>query len=288
MLNDKDYVILLVVGVFILIIYLSFPDAEMFGNVPNNATQTTSTQYPVKRGNDTRYAYVSDQIDKLRRTQLEMQEKLDSMSNVVKSINELDTKGDYIVNGWFVQFHNVIDTPSGVFLGEMLNKIYGASIICFRAKEGYPFVGPPDKPLFFPKPDFVGMRAMTVLKIPKTGIYDFKILTDDGMRLYYQKVASSIILNEKNSRTIWTMLIDSWMDQSDAWVTSNKVYFNENELILIRVDYYDLTGYASACIRFRYYLNGSNDDGKVEEMNLPYKQLFCSLLWAEVPLLGIF
>jgi hypothetical protein len=285
MIHDKDYVILLVLGAFILIIYLSLSDTESFGNIPINTVQPNNTQIVAK---DTRYDYVSDQIDNLRRTQLKMQEKLDSMSNIVKSINELDTKGEYLVNGWFVQFHNVMDTPSGVFLGEIINKIYGAPIICFRAKEGYPFVGPPEKPLFFPKPDFVGMRAMTVLKIPKTGTYDFKILTDDGMRLYYQKVASSIILNEKNSRTIWTNLIDSWLDQADVWVTSGKLNFNENELILIRVDYYDLTGYASACIRLRYYLNGKDDSGKVEETNLPYKQIFCSLLWAEVPLLGVF
>jgi hypothetical protein len=235
---------------------------------------------------DTRYDYVSDQIDKLRREYDEMRTELNSMSKIVKTINELDTQGDYIVNGWFVQFHNVIDTPAGVFLGEIINKIYGVPVICFRSKEGYPFVGPPDKPMFFPKSNSVGMRAMTVLKIPKTGYYDFKILTDDGMRVYYQKVASSIILNEKNSRTIWTNLIDSWLDQSDIWITSKKLYFNENELILIRIDYYELTGYASACIRLRYYLDDSND--KIEEINIPYKNMFCSLLWAEVPLLGAF
>jgi len=197
------------------------------------------------------------------------------------------------VNGWFVQFHNLIDTPGGMMLGEMINKVYGCPQICFRVKNGFPFLGPPEKPMFFPKAINIGLRAMTILKIPNTGYYDFKILTDDGMRLYYQKISSqdnlqaTMILNDKNIYPPWNIIINSWKDQAEVWDTSNKMYFNENDLLLIRLDYYQLAGYASACIKLRRYHDTSDKSDKMTEMDIPYKNTFCSLLWSEVPLLGI-
>lgn len=39
-----------------------------------------------------------------------------------------------------------------------------------------------------------------MFKIPRTGFYDFRILSDDGLRFYYQPVSANIILNEKKCK----------------------------------------------------------------------------------------
>ena len=232
---------------------------------------------------------IDNQVSELKKENDKLKQDVENLSNVVGKLNTFDLKGEYVVNGWFVQFHNLIETPGGLILGEILHKVYGVPVICFKVKEGYPFLGPQDKPMFFPKADNIGLRAMTILKIPSTGYYDFKVLTDDGMRLYYQKVTPNVIQNEKNVRSQWNPIIDSWFDQAENWLTSKKIYFNQNDLVFIRMDYYELTGYASACIKLRHYqddVNNIKTMDPIKETDLPYKNTFCSLLWAEVPQLG--
>jgi hypothetical protein len=224
------------------------------------------------------------QIDQLENSGLKTKSNLQTLTNVVSKLYTTDMGGDYVVNGWFVQFHNILDTPEGVVLGEIIHRIYGAPIICFKTKDSFPFLGYPDKPMFFPKADNIGFRAITILKIPKTGYYDFRSLTNDGMRIFYQKISSDVIFNEKNVRSTWNLCIDSWINQADVWLTSKKLYFNQNDLILVRMDHYELSGYASGCIKLRHYTDDSLN--RIEETDLPYENLFCSLLWSEVPLLG--
>ena len=212
----------------------------------------------------------------------DLNNKLVVLTNEFEKLYKSDIKGDYIIHGWFVQFFDIIDHPNGVMLAGSLNKVQGIPVICFRTRDSFPFLGYPEKPLFFPKQENSGFRAMTILKVPKTGYYDFKILTDDGMRVYYQKTTSNVIYNEKNVRTPWTLLIDGWQDQAETWFTSKKLYFNQNDLVLVRVDYYQHGGYASACVKLRYYENN-----KIDENDLPYNNTYCSLLWQEVPILGV-
>lgn len=251
-----------------------------------NSVKTT-WNFPNRESIDNQLAAIKEENKKLKR-------ELDNLTVIINKSCVASSEGEYVVNGWFVQFHNLIETPGGLVLSELLYKIYGAPVICFRVKEGYPFLGPPDKPMFFPKADGIGFKAMTVLKIPATGYYDFRILTDDGMRLYYQVVASNVVQSEKNVKSAWNLLIDAWFDQAEIWITSKKLYFNQNDLVLVRMDYYELSGYASACVKLRHHKdehgNGIGNiidpNPRVEEIDLPYKNTFCSLLWSEVPLLG--
>lgn len=229
------------------------------------------------------------QIDQLEKAELRTKANLQTLTNIVNKLYTTDMKGDYVVNGWFVQFHNILDTPDGVVLGETVYRTYGAPVICFKTKDSFPFLGYSDRPMFFPKADNIGFRAMTILKVPKTGYYDFKTLTNDGMRIFYQKISSDVIFNEKNVRSTWNLCIDSWIDQADVWLTSKKIYFNQNDLILVRMDHYEISGYASGCIKLRHYVDDLINNDKtehIEETDLPYENLFCSLLWSEVPLLG--
>lgn len=250
-------------------------------------TDTTNNNVNLDEGSTSDPSY---QISVLKASNDKLKQDVQTLTNIIGKFYTTDSTGEYIVNGWFVEFHNLLDAPGGMALGETLQKVYGAPLICFRVKDGYPFLGPPDKPMFFPKQNNIGFRAMTILKIPYTGYYDFKVLTDDGMRLYYQKVSSTVILNEKNVRSPWQMIIDSWLDQAEVWITSKKIYFNQNDLIFIRMDYYQLSGYASACIKLRRYrddiVTNNPDNDHIQEMDLPYKNTYCSLLWSEVPLLG--
>ncbi|VBB18878.1 hypothetical protein YASMINEVIRUS_1410, partial [Yasminevirus sp. GU-2018] len=218
----------------------------------------------------------------------ELKKDVSFLNNIVSKMYKTDGFGDYVVHGWFVQFHNVMsEGPDGVVLSEIIRKVHGVPKICFRARDGLPFLGTPEKPMLFPKADRIGFKATTILKIPKTGYYDFKVLSDDGVRVYYQKVAFDTILNEKNVRSVWNLAIDSWIEQAETWLYSKKDYFNENDLVMIRMDYYELDGFASACIRMRYHSipdDKTNPEGR--EFDIPYKNTYCSLLWNEVPLLG--
>ncbi len=228
----------------------------------------------------------SDQNTKISDQQNDMmniKNEIQKIKAILDKLYESDLDGKYLTHGWFVEFHNVVDHPKGIILGEGLGKIHSAPYICFRAKESFPFLGTPENPIYFPKADNVGIRAMTVFKIPKTGYYDFRILSDDGLRFYYQKVDANIILNEKNARSQWIMIIDRWVTQAENWKISKKIYFNQNELILLRMDYYEMGIFATACIKMRYYL----DNDQVEESDPPFENTFCSLLWSEVPLLGV-
>lgn len=228
---------------------------------------------------------IVQQIDAIKKQNNQLRKDVTFLQNVMSKMYTTDSNGDYIVNGWFVQFHNVTtNSPNGIVLTEIIRKVYGVPIICFRSRDRYPFLSTPDKPIFFPKSDYIGFRAMTVLKIPKTGYYDFKVLTDDGMRLYFQKVSSDVILNEKNVRSVWNLMVDSWNTQAEVWIYSPRIYFNENEMIMLRADYFEIERYASFCIRIRYYVDKDSTD--FTESNLPVKNMFCSLLWDEVPLLG--
>lgn len=209
--------------------------------------------------------------------------EIQKIKDVLDKLYQTNLNGAYLTHGWFVEFHNIIDHPEGIVLGEGLGKIHSVPSICFRAKESFPFLGSPENPIYFPKADNIGFRAMTVLKIPKTGFYDFRILSDDGLRFYYQKVGANIILNEKNAMSQWIMLIDQWVTQAENWKLSKKIYFDQNELILLRMDYYEMGIFATACIKIRQYM----DDQKVQESDPPFENTFCSLLWSEVPLLGV-
>ena len=268
-----------------------FSSDLQYYNIRNTDIKNGNPEDTYKLLNDTRSKLEVNkhQIDQLERSEYKTKSNLQSLTNVVNKLYTTDMKGDYVVNGWFVQFHNILDTPGGVVLGEMIYRTHGVPVICFKTKDSFPFLGRPDKPMFFPKADNIGFRAMTILKIPKTGYYDFKSLTNDGMRIFYQKISSDVIFNEKNVRSTWNLCIDSWINQADVWLTSKKLYFNQNDLIFIRMDHYELTGAASGCIKLRHYVDNvlSNDaTDHIEETDLPYENLFCSLLWSEVPLLG--
>lgn len=241
---------------------------------------------------------IQNEINKLNADNSQLKRDVAYLKNIVLKMYDTDMNGRYIVNGWFVQFYNVdTNDPMGTVLSEPLRKVYGVPVICFRSLDRLPFLGKPDKPMFFPRADKIGFRAMTMMKVPKTGVYDFKLLTDDGSRLYYQQVKSDVMLNEKNVRTSWKTLIDSWADQAELWVYSRKLDLDQNDLILIRLDYYENSGFSSSCLKMRYFPNIASvldiktktdtDANTYTEMDIPYESSYCSLLWSEVPLLGV-
>lgn len=256
----------------------------------------TTTDYPADYPINCIDTYESLTLSKNDLNQIKPQKSLDKIPDILsnRALNltksylrstKTNTQNEYIMNGWFVQFHNVVTTgPNGIVLTEIIRKLHGVPAICFRARDRLPFLGTPDKPIFFPKADYIGFKAITVLKIPKTGFYDFKVLTDDGIRMYYQKVKSDVFQNEKNLKSPWTLAIDSWIIQAEIWTYSKKVYFNQNDLVMVRLDYCEVGGFSSACIKMRYY--ESDYDTNFEEFNIPYKSSFCSLVWNEVPQLG--
>jgi PA14 domain-containing protein len=213
-------------------------------------------------------------------------------SNVIDKLYKRDVMGDYKTRGWFVQVHDVISTPHGITLGAELTKFHGIRRICFRAHQNFGFVGVPQDPYFLPKTEFVGFRAMTIFKIPKTGYYDFKVLSDDGSRLMYQVVDSDVMLNEKNIRSLWKPLIDSWRFQAETWKHTPKLYFNQSDLVLLRFDHFQADGNSGACIKVRYsqveddFTNNDNNRLQDNFDDFNYADLHCSLLWSHVPLMG--
>ena len=211
-----------------------------------------------------------------------LETKVDYSYGIIKKVYEKDTNGEYMTNGWFVIFHDILETPNGVVLSSPINREYGVKNICFRSRDADPYLGHESDPVLFPKSDKVGFRAMTIWKVPKTGTYDFKVLTDDGMKLFYQKVNTEIIKSERYARNEWTPLIDAWNDQAETWLTSDKLNLNQSDMILLRMDYYENSVFASACIKVRYHESTTS----VEETMLPEKDIFCSLVWNHIPILG--
>jgi len=207
-------------------------------------------------------------------------------TNILEKLYKRDVLGDYMTRGWFVQVYDVNSTSHGVTLGAEIDRFSGIKRICFRSHNNFPFLGIPQDPIYLPKSDFVGFRAMTVFKVPKTGYYDFKVLSDDGSRLMYQVVDSDVMLDEKNIRSTWSLLIDQWRFQAETWNHSEKIYFNQSDMVLLRFDYFQADANSSACVKVRYsetYKSMPNDN--FDDFNIG--NLYCSLLWSEVPLMGV-
>ncbi len=244
--------------------YKNYKDHEDYDNV---TALTTTPLIDMKR------------IDNLEENVSDMKNKLSLLENITLKMYEDDINGDFIANGWFVSTHNVVDTPYGIELSTELKKFYAVKRICFKVKSGFPFLGLESDPTFIQRADKIGFRAMTVFKIPKTGTYTFSLLTDDGARLFYQKVNSRIMYNERNARSTWNYAINAWFPQSETQYKSEQLSFNENDLILLRLDWFDYAMYSTCCLKIIV-------DGV--ETDLPIKNLFCSLIWLDVPLIGIF
>lgn len=217
-------------------------------------------------------------------------------TNILEKLYEEDVLGDHMSQGWFVQVHNVISTPHGITLGAEIDRFYEIPRICFRAQNNFPFLGLPQDPMYLPKPSFIGFRAMTIFKIPKTGYYQFRVLSDDGSRLMYQITHPSVMIDEKNIRNTWIPLIDQWRFQAETWEYSQFLYFNQSDFVLLRFDYFQADGNSTACIKVRYSevenpidIDNPSDrfesDENFEDLNI--SDLNCSLLWTNVPLMGI-
>jgi hypothetical protein len=241
---------------------------------------------------------------------IELQQSLNT--NMISRLNGRDFLGNYKTRGWFVQVHEMMVTPNGlILLGSEITNYHGVSKICFRSQNNLPFLGTPQNPIYLPKTNNIGFRAMTIYKIPKTGYYDFRILSDDGSKLMYQVVDNGvkqigyshnheemynpdIMTNEKNIRNTWTPIIDQWKFQTETWKTSKKLYFNQSDMVLLRFDHFQADGNSAACIKVRYSqvesdLTNNNDDAELEGdyEDLKLKDMHCSLLWSNVPLMGI-
>ena len=217
-------------------------------------------------------------------------------TNLLSKLVKKDVMGDYITRGWFVQVYDVLSTPIGISLGSEIDRYHGIRRICFRAQDNYPFLGIPQDPMYLPKASFIGFRAMTVFKIPKTGYYQFRVLSDDGSRLMYQIVDSDVTIDEKNVRNVWKPLIDQWRFQAETWQYSSRLYFNQSDLVLLRFDYFQADENSTACIKVRYSeIDEPLDSGKQNNhldsdegyTDFNIGDLYCSLLWSNVPLMGI-
>jgi PA14 domain len=216
-------------------------------------------------------------------------------TNLLEKLYKKDVLGDYMTRGWFVQVHDVISTPHGVSLGAEVDRFHGIRRICFRAQNNFPFLGIPQDPMYLPKSEFIGFRAMTIFKVPRTGYYNFRVLSDDGSRLMYQVVNSDVMIDEKNLRDTWTPLIDQWRFQAETWNYSQKLYFNQSDLVLLRFDYFQADANSTACIKVRYseVKEDSQDDNRDNRIDqdksyddFSIGDLYCSLLWSHVPLMG--
>jgi hypothetical protein len=221
-------------------------------------------------------------IDLEKRTN-ELENKYTYIQNVMKKVYDNDFDGQYIVNGWFIMVNNVLKTPDMIILGEVINRYYGVKKICFSVQGGFPYFGERNEPIYLGKQEKIGFRAMTVFQMPETATIRFRVSTDDGMRIYYQKVDLAIIRNEKFVRLGWSVLIDQWKHQAEETYTSEHLHFNENDLILFRIDWFKYTGNATACIKL---VIDRKDKGE-EVIDMPLKNTFCSLLWNHIPLMGV-
>lgn len=234
-------------------------------------------------------------LDKLEKQVDEMDLQQSYNTNTIRRLYKHDNVGNYRTRGWFVQVHDFIVTANGlILLGGEITRFHGVPRICFRSQNNLPFLGTPQNPIYLPKYNFVGFRAMTVYKIPKTGYYNFRILSDDGSRLMYQVVDSDVMLSEKNIKNTWQMLIDQWKYQTETWKASEKIYFNQSDMVLLRFDHFQAEGNSAACIKVKYSrvdndLTNNNDDAELEGdyEDLKLIDMHCSLLWSNVPLMGI-
>lgn len=206
-------------------------------------------------------------------------------TNVIAKLYKKDAMGDYIAPGWFVTTHDVISNPHGVALGTVLTRHYAVPRICFRAQNTFGFLGYPQNPTYLPKGNYVGFRAMTIYKIPKTGYYDFKVLSDDGSKLMCQIVDATAMQSQDNIYGDWTSLIDQWRFQAETWKYSKKIYFNQSDLVLLRMDYFNSEGNASACIKVRYTDAEEKESSGYED--LKFSDMYCSKVWSNIPIMNI-
>lgn len=265
-----DYVIIIFI-MLIMFVLLIDSDVEKYDNI---ISLTATPLIDVQR------------IDKLEDNMDHVKSKLDFVNTITNKMYESDLSGNYIANGWFVTTHNVVNTPYGIELSSLLKKFYAIKDICFKVKSGFPFLGYESDPIFLQKQEKIGFRAMTVFKIPKTAKYTFTLSTNDGGRLFYQKVYSNILFNEKNARSKWNYIINAWFPQSETYYMGEQLEFNESELVLLRLDWYTYALYSTCCIKV--IINDNTPNAQLTEINLPIDNLFCSLVWADIPLMGIF
>lgn len=220
----------------------------------------------------------------------QLQDNQDQNTSILSKLYKKDIEGaDYISSGWFVQVHDVLQTPYGISMGAAISVFYGVPNLCFRS-DSFPFVGSVDKPIYLPKSSNVGFRAMTIYKIKKTGYYDFRIGSDDGSRLSYQIVNPDVLLDEKNIRRRWIKLIDMYSNvvtQAEKWKNSGSTYFNKSDLVLLRFDYFQIVGSSAACIKVAYSESSQSSQSSKNYTDLDLADISCSDLWSAIPLMGL-
>jgi hypothetical protein len=226
---------------------------------------------------------------------IQLQDNQDQNTLILNKLYKKDVEGaDYISSGWFVQVHDVLQTPYGISLGAVISVFYGVPNLCFRSNS-FPFVGSAEKPIYLPKSSNVGFRAMAIYKIKQSGYYDFRIGSDDGSRLSYQIVDPDVVLDEKNIRRRWTTLIDLYSNvitQAEKWKNSGQTYFNRSDLVLLRFDYFQMAGSSAACIKVAYNPSQSGQSSRSDTNSKNYtdidlNDLSCSNLWSSIPLMGL-
>ena len=208
-------------------------------------------------------------------------------TNILTKLYKKDALGDYISPGWFVAVNNVVSNPHGVSLGSVIERHYGVPRICFRAQNAFGFLGYPQDPTYLPKGEFVGFRAMTIFKIPKTGWYKFKILSDDGAKLMYQKVDAPAMQSQDNIYSDWNLLVDQWRFQSETWGHTKVMHFDQSDLVLLRFDYFNAGRNATACIKVAYTEREKDIKSQDEYTDIDFADTYCSKVWTTVPIMNV-
>lgn len=85
--------------------------------------------------------------------------------------------------------------------------------------------------------DLFAARWETYLRVPETGSYTFKTISDDGVKL---------TLRRNNSSGAELAKIDQWKDQGTTQYSTQSLSLTQGDVVWIRYDYYEAGGAANA------------------------------------------
>lgn len=225
----------------------------------------------------------TDEVNSMRDELNKMYNSIEDIDNNIKNRFSYDYRNDKtVINGWFVIVYELGQTPmTSRHLGVVIDKVHGIKRLCFRSQIGdvpFPFLNSPDKPYFLPKSEKVGLRALTLYKVPKNASYKFRLISDDGSLLSMARVKSNV-LKDLKINGMWNLLISNWDFQAETTKTSEEVKLVESEFILLRVDYFQNRGQSALCLKV------SIDDSEFKDID--HNSTYNSLNWNNIPLLNV-
>lgn len=202
--------------------------------------------------------------------------------------------------GWFATVHNSSNFGGNYVLGPKQNTVYGV-------KE---FVRPQNVMTGLKKVDDtvvniphqnVGLRLLGVFTAQTAAEYSFRVNSDDGIRLMYNRIGDDVMANPNALYKKWTPMkltqgdsynadnaVSAWKGQADTVYTSEPFDLAEGEKILVRVDWFQ--GPGNSTLDIKYQTSIQNGQFKSSWMSVTgngdANRVSHSTLWNDVPLLG--